>query len=88
MTDQQTLGFTPDLYLDISPVVQVKHQALLRHKSQDPDEIWSVHERMQRRRAAESGLSFAEAYRLVEAKDGCSLLPVTFRKPTSVRAVR
>jgi LmbE family N-acetylglucosaminyl deacetylase len=85
MTDQQTLAFKPDLYLDISPVREVKRQALLRHKSQDPEEIWTAHERMHRRRGAECGVPFAEAYQLVEAKPGCPLLPVSFRKPTPGR---
>jgi LmbE family N-acetylglucosaminyl deacetylase len=76
MTDQQTLAFSPDLYVDINPVRELKRQALLRHKSQDPDEIWAVHERMHRRRGAECGLLDAEAYKLVEAKEGCPLLPV------------
>ena len=80
MTDQETLGFDPDRYLDIAPVRAVKQQALLRHKSQDPDEIWTVHDRMHRRRGTECGLTFAEAYTLVEAKEGCPLLPVPFRK--------
>jgi N-acetylglucosamine malate deacetylase 1 len=80
MTDQQTLGFSPDLYLDIAPVRELKRQALMQHQSQGPDEIWAVHERMHRRRGTESGLAYAEAYKLVEAKAGCALLPVEFRK--------
>jgi hypothetical protein len=51
-------------------------------KSQDPDEIWAVYERMHRRRGAECGLASAEAYQLVEAKEGCPRLPVEFRKPS------
>ena len=78
MTDQQTLGFTPELFLDIEHVRDLKKRALDEHKSQLPEEIWKVHERMHRRRGAESGVEFAEAYRLVEAKEGCPLLPVKF----------
>jgi hypothetical protein len=33
---------------------------------------------MHRRRGAECGVAFAEAYCLVEAKEGCPLLPVSF----------
>ena len=33
---------------------------------------------MHRARGAECGVPFAEAYDLVEAKQGCALLPVTF----------
>jgi LmbE family N-acetylglucosaminyl deacetylase len=78
MTDQQSVAFRPDLYLDIAPVRDLKQQALARHKSQGPDAIWAGHERMHRRRGAECGVAFAEAYSLVEAKPGCALLPVTF----------
>jgi LmbE family N-acetylglucosaminyl deacetylase len=78
MTDQQTLAFEPDLFLNINPVRELKRQALLEHKSQEPQAIWQAHERMHRRRGAECGAEFAEAYRLVEAKEGCPRLPVTF----------
>src|SRR5262249_38790653 len=43
MTDQQTLGFRPELYLDVEPVYAVKQKALNRHRSQRPDGIWKVH---------------------------------------------
>ena len=78
MTDQQTIGFTPDLYLDSAPVRDLKRQSLEQHGSQDPEEIWKVHEQMHRRRGAECGVDHAEAYKLVEAKAGCSRLPVDF----------
>ena len=79
MTDQQTIGFSPDLYLDLAPVRAVKKESLDQHKSQDPEEIWRSHETMHRRRGAECGVEYAEAYKLVEAKAGCPLLPVNFR---------
>jgi N-acetylglucosamine malate deacetylase 1 len=78
MTDQQTIGFAPDLFLDIAPVRDLKKRSLDAHKSQGPDDIWQVHERMHRRRGAECGVEYAEAYKLVEAKEGCPLLPVSF----------
>ena len=78
MTDQQTIAFRPELYLDIGPVREVKKRALDEHKSQEPVSIWEVHDRMHRRRGAECGVEFAEAYSLVESKDGCPLLPVSF----------
>jgi hypothetical protein len=34
---------------------------------------------MHRRRGAQCGVEFAEAFKLVEGKEGCPLLPVTFR---------
>ena len=70
MTDQQSLAFRPELYLDIAPVREVKRRALMEHKSQEPGSIWAAHETMHRRRGAECGVEFAEAYCLVEAKGG------------------
>jgi LmbE family N-acetylglucosaminyl deacetylase/alpha-beta hydrolase superfamily lysophospholipase len=84
MTDQQTIAFRPELYLDIGPVREVKKRSLDEHRSQEPASIWEVHDRMHRHRGAECGVSFAEAYSLVEAKEGCSLLPVTFLARTGV----
>ena len=78
MTDQQTVAFEPDLYLDIGAVREVKKRSLDAHRSQGPDDIWKAHEAMHRRRGAECGVEFAEAYKLVEAKEGCPLLPVKF----------
>ena len=78
MTDQQTVAFDPDLYLDIGPVREVKKRALDEHRSQGPEDIWKAHEAMHRRRGTECGVEFAEAFRLVEAKKGCPLLPVKF----------
>ena len=78
MTDQQSLGFKPDLYLDIGRVREIKREASYCHKSQNPDGFWPVHEAMHGRRGSESGVECAEAYYLVEAKKGCPLLPVDF----------
>jgi len=78
MTDQQSIAFRPELYLDIATVRATKRESLEKHQSQKPVEIWAFHERMHRRRGAECGVEFAEAYSLVEAKEGCPLLPVRF----------
>jgi hypothetical protein len=86
MTDQQSIAFRPELYLDIAQERAVKRQALDAHRSQDPGAIWDVHDRMHRRRGAECGVAFAEAYTLVEAKPGCPLLPVEFLAPTDRQA--
>ncbi|HEU5118111.1 MAG TPA: PIG-L family deacetylase, partial [Isosphaeraceae bacterium] len=80
MTDQQTIAFHPELYLDIGPVREIKKRALMEHKSQEPEVIWKTHTAMHRRRGKECGVEFAEAYSLVEAKEGCPLLPVTFQE--------
>jgi LmbE family N-acetylglucosaminyl deacetylase len=81
MTDQQSLGFRPELYLDIGSVRALKKKALDCHRSQQPEEIWKVHDAMHRRRGAEAGVKYAEAYLLVERKKECPLLPVTFLHP-------
>jgi len=78
MTDQQSLGFKPHLYLDIGRVRDMKKKASYCHKSQSPDGFWPVHEAMHNRRGAECGVECAEAYYLVEAKKGRPLLPVEF----------
>ncbi len=80
MTDIQTIGFQPELYLDIAAVRDLKKTALDAHVSQLPETIWKVHDAMHRRRGAEAGVEYAEAYRLVEAKPGCPLLPLPFRR--------
>jgi LmbE family N-acetylglucosaminyl deacetylase len=77
-TDQQSRGFVPQLYLDISAVHSLKHDACYAHVSQNPDEFWRLHEAMHHRRGAECGVALAEAFYLVEAKPGRPLLPVTF----------
>ncbi|HEV3075636.1 MAG TPA: PIG-L deacetylase family protein [Thermoanaerobaculia bacterium] len=76
MTDRQTKGFRPDLYLDIERVREVKKRACFCHESQEPDRFWAVHEEMQRRRGEECGVKCAEAYFLVEARKGRPLLAV------------
>ena len=78
MTDRQTLGFHPGLYLDVKRVRETKKQACFCHQSQHPEGWWAVHEQMHRRRGTECGVEHAEAYSLVEAKPGCTLLPVQF----------
>ena len=64
MTDQQSLGFKPHLYLDIGRVREIKKQASYCHKSQNPDGFWAVHEAMHGRRGAECGVECAEASRI------------------------
>jgi LmbE family N-acetylglucosaminyl deacetylase len=83
MTGQQTQVFDPDLYLDIESVRAIKKQACESHRSQHPEQFWPVHEQMHRRRGLESGVRYAEAYRLAEAKPGSLLLPVRFLAPAS-----
>jgi LmbE family N-acetylglucosaminyl deacetylase len=79
MTDRQSQGFKPDLYLDIEEVHGLKRRALDCHKSQKPDGIWEVHEAMHRRRGEECGAKRTEAYVRAGFKTGQPALPLTFR---------
>jgi LmbE family N-acetylglucosaminyl deacetylase len=78
MTDRQTLGFRPTLYLDVGPAYAVKRKALGRHRSQQPEGIWEVHDLMSRRRGAECGVTYAEAYLRADPAGGRPALPVPF----------
>ncbi|OGG45732.1 MAG: hypothetical protein A3F84_18465 [Candidatus Handelsmanbacteria bacterium RIFCSPLOWO2_12_FULL_64_10] len=66
MTGMQSLRFTPTHYVDITDSAEKKHQALLCHKSQQPEKCWEVHEAMHRFRGQECGVRRAEAYIRVE----------------------
>jgi LmbE family N-acetylglucosaminyl deacetylase len=79
MTDQQSLNFRPELYVDIDAVRDVKRRALDSHRSQNPDAIWEVHEAMHRRRGAECGIKRAEAYVRVDQGKDRPMLPIAFR---------
>lgn len=62
-TGMQSKNFIPEEYVNITPVVEQKHQAVLCHKSQQPQEIlddW--HAPMERFRGKESECAFAEAF--------------------------
>ncbi len=78
MTDRQSLGFRPDLYLDIGPARDLKRRALDSHKSQSPDAIWEAHDAMHRRRGAEAGITYAEAFVRAEGAKERPQLPLTF----------
>lgn len=81
----QTQGFRPDLYLDVASVLPAKKKGMECHEeslraisSPKPGESWRKAEDLLRRRGAECGVEAAEAFVLVEAKEGCPLLPVPF----------
>ena len=62
-TGMQSKNFIPEEYVDITPVAEQKHQAVLRHKSQDPEEILNEwHIPMELFRGKESECSAAEAF--------------------------
>ena len=80
MTNYESIGFHPSLYLDIGPVLALKRQACSCFRSQHLETWWPIHEAMQRQRGKECGVRHAEAYLLVEAKPDCPLLPFLFKK--------
>src|SRR5437667_971657 len=59
----QTQGFSPDTYVDITPVVEKKKAALFAHVSQDGQGIWRQHhEIIAGWRGREAGVGAAEAF--------------------------
>jgi len=76
MTGQQSMHFHPTHYVNISDVAEIKHRALLCHKSQNGESVWQVHEVMHRMRGNECGVERAEAYiRIDRGKTAQKLLP-------------
>jgi N-acetylglucosamine malate deacetylase 1 len=62
-TGNQSLGFTPNTYVDITPVREKKKAALFAHKSQDGEGIWKKHhEVIADFRGREAGVGAAEAF--------------------------
>jgi LmbE family N-acetylglucosaminyl deacetylase len=62
-TGQQSHGFAPDTYVDISDVVETKKSALFAHRSQDGEGIWrDHHEVIAAFRGREAGVESAEAF--------------------------
>lgn len=71
----QTMQFIPTDYLDITEVAEQKKNALYRHKSQQPDEIYfSHHLIMQQFRGREIGVKEAEAFVRLDGAKHSSLM--------------
>ena len=65
-TGMQSKNFIPEEYVNISSVAEQKHQAVLCHKSQDPEEILNDwHIPMELFRGKESECTAAEAFMLL-----------------------
>ncbi|MGO9272124.1 MAG: PIG-L deacetylase family protein [Terriglobia bacterium] len=62
MTGEQTQGFLPNHYVDISAAEPRKRAACFVHASQDPAGFYAVHDLMNRFRGMEVGVKFAEAF--------------------------
>ena len=69
MTGLQSIHFQPTHYVDISSMADMKHEALLCHKSQDGESVWQDHELMHRFRGRECGAERAEAYIRVDRRN-------------------
>lgn len=62
-TGSQSLGFTPNVYVDITAVREKKISALAAHRSQDGEGIWKKHhEIIANYRGREAGVAAAEAF--------------------------
>ena len=63
MLGQQSSMFCPNLYADITPVIDRKHAACFAHASQNIQEIYEFsHGPMERHRGMEHGCQYAEGY--------------------------
>lgn len=59
----ESMGFTPNTYVDITSVGEKKKAALFAHRSQDGEAIWrSHHEVVANFRGREAGVKLAEAF--------------------------
>ncbi|MDO4511437.1 MAG: PIG-L deacetylase family protein [Bacteroidales bacterium] len=62
MTGLQTQNWHPDTFVDISDVVEQKHQACRAHVSQDPDDCLKWHIPMERFHGGEYQCRYAESF--------------------------
>lgn len=75
-TGSQTEGFSPNVYVDITPVLEKKKSALFAHKSQDGESIWRKHhEIVANFRGREAGVTAAEAFVRLNRENKESRLP-------------
>jgi LmbE family N-acetylglucosaminyl deacetylase len=75
-TGSQTQGFTPNVYVDITQVLEKKKAALFAHRSQDGEGIWRQHhEPVAVFRGREAGVPMAEAFFHLNCDSKTSKLP-------------
>jgi len=75
-TGSQSLGFTPNTYIDITATREKKKAALFAHRSQDGESIWRTHhEIIANFRGREAGVAAAEAFFHLSRDSKTSKLP-------------
>jgi LmbE family N-acetylglucosaminyl deacetylase len=75
-TGSQSLGFTPNRYIDVTPVLEQKKAALFAHRSQDGEGIWREHHKIIAEfRGREAGVKMAEAFFQLDRETAHSPLP-------------
>ena len=75
-TGSQSQGFLPNTYVDVTPVLEKKKQALFAHVSQDGQGIWREHhEIIAHWRGREAGVHAAEAFVHLDRTGPRSKLP-------------
>src|SRR5262249_5391984 len=75
-TGSQSQGFMPNVYVDISSVVELKKSALFAHVSQDGQGIWKQHhEAIAGFRGREAGVTAAEAFFHLPRPNAATRLP-------------
>jgi LmbE family N-acetylglucosaminyl deacetylase len=62
MTGTQSSNFWPTHYVDITATEARKRAACFAHASQEPEELYGIHDEMNRFRGAEFGCKYAEAF--------------------------
>lgn len=72
---EQTMGFHPTDYVDISKEQETKRKALYCHLSQDPPGIYACgHEVMEKFRGVEAGVKAAEAFVRLNGNNSASMI--------------
>ena len=64
-TGIQTIDFQPNRYVDISEVIAQKREAILAHRSQNPEVQVQMHDKMSTYRGLEMGCKDAEAFHIL-----------------------
>ena len=59
---EDTLHFSPNYYIDVTPYEARKRAACFAHASQSPERFYALQDQINRFRGIESGCQFAEAY--------------------------